>query len=114
MRSEDWADNNYKNLFMKGSIKRMATLEKIEQDILKTKDKITELQKKLKNLEVQKKEVANLEIVNLVKAVKMDNATLTVFLKAYAKGDIVLPTEYQQELEAAQDNMETEDNSDEE
>ncbi len=92
----------------------MATVEKIEQDIIKTKEKIAELQKKLKNLEAQKKEAANLEVVNLVKAVKMDNATLTVFLKAYAKGDIVLPEEYQQELEAVQDNTETEDGSDEE
>lgn len=92
----------------------MATVEKIEQDILKTKDKIAELQKKLKNLEAQKKEVANLEVVNLVKAVKMDNATLTVFLKAYAKGDLILPEEYQQELDAAQGDTETEDGADEE
>lgn len=80
----------------------MATVEKIEKDITRTKEKIAEFQKKLRNLEAQKKEAANLEVVNLVKAVKMDNATLTVFLKAYAKGDLELPEEYQQELEAAE------------
>ena len=79
----------------------MATVEKIEKDIERTKAKISDLQKKLKSLEAQKKEAENLQIVNLVKAVKMDKETLTVFLKAYAKGDIELPDEYAEELETA-------------
>ena len=78
----------------------MATVEKIEKDIIRTKEKIAELQKKLRTLEIQRKEAESLEVVNLVRAVKMDNATLTVFLKAYAKGDIELPEEYKAELEA--------------
>ena len=78
----------------------MATVEKIEKDIIRTKEKIAELQKKLRTLEMQRKEAESLEVVNLVRAVKMDNATLTVFLKAYAKGDIELPEEYKAELEA--------------
>lgn len=81
----------------------MATVEKIEKDIIRTKEKIAELQKKLRTLEIQRKEAESLEVVNLVRAVKMDNATLTVFLKAYAKGDIELPEEYKAELEAASD-----------
>lgn len=99
----------------------MATVEKIEKDIIKTREKITELQKKLRTLEVQRKEAESLEVVNLVRAVKMDNATLTVFLKAYAKGDIELPEEYKAELEAANgtpdaetEDEETEDGADEE
>ena len=76
----------------------MATVEKIEKDIESTKKKISDLQKKLKTLEAQKKEAENLQIVNLVKAVKMDKETLTVFLKAYAKGEIELPDEYIEEL----------------
>ena len=94
----------------------MATLEKIEKDIIRTKEKIAELQKKLRTLEMQRKEAESLEVVNLVRAVKMDNATLTVFLKAYAKGDIELPEEYKAELEAASDTEveETEDSEDEE
>jgi hypothetical protein len=89
----------------------MATIEKIEKDIIRTKDRIAELQKKLRTLEAQKTEAEHLEVVNLVRAVKMDNATLTVFLKAYARGDIELPEEYKAELAA--ETTEQEDNSDE-
>lgn len=94
----------------------MATVEKIEKDIIRTKEKISELQKKLRTLEMQRKEAESLEVVNLVRAVKMDNATLTVFLKAYAKGDIELPEEYKAELETTSGTEveETEDSKDEE
>ena len=65
---------------------------------------------------MQRKEAESLEVVNLVRAVKMDNATLTVFLKAYAKGDIELPEEYKAELEATSGTEveETEGSEDEE
>ena len=69
----------------------MATTQKIRNDIEKTKEKITELQKRLRNLEGQLAEEENLEIVRMVKAVKMDNKELTAFLKAYASGLITLP-----------------------
>ena len=94
----------------------MATVKKIEKDIIRTKAKIAELQKKLRTLEMQRKEAESLEVVNLVRAVKMDNATLTVFLKAYAKGDIELPEEYKAELEATSGTEveETEGSEDEE
>ena len=69
----------------------MATTEKIRKDIAKTKEKISDLQKKLRSLEAQLVEEENLEIVRMVKAVKMDNKELTAFLKAYASGLITLP-----------------------
>lgn len=69
----------------------MATTDKIRRDIEKTKEKISELQKKLRSLETQLLEEENLEIVRMVKAVKMDNRELTAFLKAYASGLITLP-----------------------
>lgn len=69
----------------------MATVEKIRNDIAKTKEKIAELQKKQRALEAQLTEEENLEIVRMVKAVKMDNRELTAFLKAYASGLISLP-----------------------
>ena len=69
----------------------MATTQKIRNDIAKTKEKIAELQKKCRALEAQLVEEENLEIVRMVKAVKMDNAELTAFLKAYASGLISLP-----------------------
>lgn len=69
----------------------MATTDKIRREIEKTKEKISELQKKLRSLEAQLVEEENLEIVRMVKAVKMDNRELTAFLKAYASGLITLP-----------------------
>ena len=69
----------------------MATTEKIRRDIEKVREKITEQQKRLRALEAQLAEEENLEIVRMVKAVKMDNKELTAFLKAYASGLITLP-----------------------
>ena len=51
----------------------MATVEKIRRDIEKTREKISEQQKRLRTLEAQLTEEENLEIVRMVKAVKMDN-----------------------------------------
>lgn len=47
--------------------------------------------RRLRTLEAQLAEEENLEIVRMVKAVKMDNQELTAFLKAYASGLITLP-----------------------
>ncbi|MBQ8433093.1 MAG: DUF4315 family protein, partial [Clostridia bacterium] len=47
----------------------MATVDKIRNDIAKTKEKIAELQKKQRSLEAQLAEEENLEIVRMVKAV---------------------------------------------
>lgn len=71
----------------------MTTVEKIEKEIIRTKEKITELQKKIRNLEARKTEEQNLQIVKLVKAVNIDNKTLTELLKGWAKGKFVLPEE---------------------
>ena len=80
----------------------MATTEKIRRDIEKVREKITEQQKRLRALEAQLAEEENLEIVRMVKAVKMDNKELTAFLKAYASGMISLP-EGMMEKEATAD-----------
>lgn len=69
----------------------MATVEKIRRDIEKAKEKISEQQKRLRSLEAQLVEEENLEIVRMVKAVRMDNRELTAFLRAYASGMISLP-----------------------
>ncbi len=69
----------------------MATTQKIRNDIARTKEKIAELQKRQRALEAQLTEEENLEIVRMVKAVKMDNKELTAFLRAYASGLITLP-----------------------
>ena len=80
----------------------MATVEKIRKDIEKTKEKIAVQQKRLRELEAQLTEEENLEIVRMVKAVRMDNKELTAFLKAYASGLITLP-DGMMEAEAAAD-----------
>ena len=87
----------------------MATADKIRNDIAKIKEKIAELQKRQRTLESQLSEEENLEIVRMVKAVKMDNKELTAFLKAYASGLIVLPDS----MTADDENNETEDTDDE-
>ena len=58
---------------------------KIEKEIQKTREKITEQQGKLKELEMQKTEAENLEIVQMVRSLHMTPAELSVFL---AKGGI--------------------------
>ena len=91
----------------------MATVEKIRRDIEKTKEKISEQQKRLRSLEAQLVEEENLEIVRMVKAVRMDNRELTAFLRAYASGMISLP-EGMMEMEAAAAPDTMEDTDDEE
>lgn len=88
----------------------MATVEKIRRDLEKNKEKIAELQKKQRALEAQLAEEENLEIVRMVKAVKMDNRELTAFLKAYASGLITLP----EGMVEAKPEGETEGSGDEE
>lgn len=69
----------------------MATVEKIRKDIEKAKEKISAQQKRLRELEAQLTEEENLEIVRMVKAVKLNRDELSAFLKAYASGEISLP-----------------------
>ena len=88
----------------------MATTEKIRRDIEKVREKITEQQKRLRALEAQLAEEENLEIVRMVKAVKMDNRELTAFLKANASGLITLPKNMMAADSGAEvENEETED-----
>ena len=81
----------------------MPTIEKITKDIQTAKNKIAELQKKIRTLEAQKVEEENLQIVKLVKTVNIDNKTLTALLKAYATGEFDLPEKYKAELENKED-----------
>lgn len=81
----------------------MANIEKLTKEIEKNTAKIAELKAKNKVLETQKTELENLEIVKLVKSVNIDNAALSAFLKAYAKGDIALPDEYAENTQEQED-----------
>ena len=62
----------------------MAKLDRIEQDIKKTRTKITEYQNKLKELEAQKTEQENLQIIQLVRTMRFSPQDLTEFLQSAA------------------------------
>ena len=66
-------------------------LDRIEKEIAKTRAKILEQQSRLKELEARKTEEENAQIVQLVKAVNIDQTQLAAFLAAYASGEIALP-----------------------
>ena len=74
---------------------------KIEKEIQKTREKITEQQNKLKELEVQKTEAENLEIIQMIRSLHMTPAELSEFL---AKGVIpdnesITENEYMEDME---------------
>jgi len=73
--------------------------QKVILDIKKTKEKISDLQSKLRQLENQKTELENTEIVELVRGTKMNTSELSEFLKAYReKGDASFLIERQEEI----------------
>ncbi len=77
-------------------------IERIDQEITKVREKIAEYQEKLKALEVQKTEAENLEIVQMVRALRMTPAQLSAMLSGTVPGSF------------ADDNNEQEENSYEE
>ena len=58
----------------------MSKIERIDWEIQKTREKITEYQNKLKGLEAQKTEAENLEIVQLVRSMCLTPAELNAML----------------------------------
>lgn len=59
----------------------MMKLERIIAEIEKTKETISKQQAKLRELEAQKTEVENLQIVQMVRALRMTPAELSTFLQ---------------------------------
>ena len=75
-------------------------IDRINKEIAKTREKITEYQNKLKGLEAQKTEAENLEIVQLVRAMRMTPQELNAMLK----GDTIpgmTATDYEEQDENA-------------
>ena len=58
----------------------MNKIERIDKEIAKTREKITEYQNKLKGLEAQKTEAENLQIVQLVRSMRLSPAELDAML----------------------------------
>ena len=81
----------------------MNKIERIDREIEKTREKITELQNRLKELNAQKTEAENLQIVQLVRSMRMTPQELNAML---SRGGIPGM--------AAADYEEQEDNADEE
>ena len=59
-------------------------IERIDQEIAKTREKIAEQQEKLKDLETQKTEAENLEIVQMVRALRLTPEQLNAMLSGSA------------------------------
>jgi len=57
-------------------------IERVSKDILKTKDKISEFQSRLRELEKQKTELENMEIVDVVRGMDISLADLAAMLRA--------------------------------
>ena len=73
-------------------------IERIDQEIAKTREKIAEQQEKLKDLETQKTEAENLEIVQMVRALRMTPEQLSAMLSGgMVPGQTVAPTDSEQE-----------------
>ena len=62
----------------------MNRIDRINKEIEKTREKITEYQNKLKGLEAQKTETENLEIVQLVRSMRLSPQELTSMLSGGA------------------------------
>ena len=72
--------------------------EKVILEIAKTKEKISVLQSKLRELERKKTELENTEIVELVRSTKMNTSELSTFLKAYRENDASFFIQKQEEI----------------
>ena len=73
--------------------------EKVILEIAKTKEKISVLQSKLRELERKKTELENTEIVELVRSTKMNTSELSAFFKAYhEKNDASFFIQKQEEI----------------
>lgn len=88
----------------------MNKIERIDREIQKTREKITELQNKLKELNAQKTEAENLEIIQLVRSMRMTPQELNAMLSG---GGIPGMTATDNNTEAVY-YEEQEDNADEE
>ena len=81
----------------------MNKIERLDREIQKTREKITEYQNKLKELTAQKTEAENLQIVQLVRAMRLTPQELTAMLSGDAiPGMAALPEDsYAEEQEDA-------------
>ena len=76
-------------------------LDRIEKDIQKTKSKIAEYQKQLRELEAQKTEQENLQIIQLVRGMNMKPEEFAIFLRSGAMQAAPTNTPYHEQEDNA-------------
>ncbi|HGM1346897.1 TPA: DUF4315 family protein [Clostridioides difficile] len=84
----------------------MATnkIDRIEKEMQKTREKITEYQNKLKGLEAQKTEAENLQIISLVRSMRVSPQELTAMLSGEPiPGIDTVPADHTEEQEDTED-----------
>lgn len=69
-------------------------IDRIEREMEKTRVKITEFQNKLKELEAQRTEQENMQIVQLVRSMCMTREELAAFLRSGAINAMPVETKY--------------------
>ena len=78
----------------------MSKIERIDKEIQKTREKITEYQNKLRGLEAQKTEAENLQIVQLVRSMRMTPQELSAMLSGGGiPGIAPIPADYEEQEE---------------
>ena len=78
----------------------MSKLERLDREIQKTREKITEQQNKLKELTAQKTEAENLQIVQMVRAMNLTPQELTAMLAGGGiPGIAPIPADYEEQEE---------------
>ena len=76
-------------------------LDRIEKDIQTTQSKIAEYQKQLRELEAQKTEQENLQIIQLVRGMNMKPEEFAVFLRSGAMQAAPAATPYHEQEDNA-------------
>ena len=79
-------------------------IDRIEKEMQKTREKITEYQNKLKGLEAQKTEAENLQIISLVRSMRVSPAELTAMLSGEPiPGIATVPADHTEKQEDTED-----------
>ena len=78
----------------------MSKIERIEKEIQKTREKITEYQNRLRGLDAQKSEAENLQTVQLVRSMRLTPQELTAMLSGGGiPGIAPIPADYEEQEE---------------
>lgn len=81
----------------------MSKIDRIDREIEKTRGKITEYQNRLKELEAQRTERENFEIVNLVRSMCMSRDELMNFLRGGGNDAPPVETAYHEQEDMTDD-----------